>query len=190
MLALIIGGSRAATIGTNTNDRRIGSHTRDELVPGLASEHEDGVGRDKNAGCRWLAIARHPVRFDASAVAVRRIIIVRVAVENFAPSTNTGPRQLVICKSIVVQTGYDHHIPPFSWKPALEGEDTVIIMHMQHAERLASQCGLRTTQPNQLFHKPVKAPHICIFPEVKSVPPKQQVRMTPSVIRPLFVLEE
>ncbi len=66
-------------------------------------------------------------------------IIINVAVEYFAPAA-TGRKTDAIAVAVRGRQAYHNdHVVPFTWYPAVERQDTILVMRVHHAKTLTSQ---------------------------------------------------
>src|SRR6266446_651113 len=86
-------------------------------------------------------------------------VIVNVAVEYFAPAA-TGRKTDAIAIAVKVRHAYyNNYILPFAWHPAVERQNTILVMRVHRAKAFAAQRRKVPAQLNQFSSKTQEIAH-------------------------------
>jgi len=140
-------------------------------------------------GGRRQVVERPAKRLDAATVAGTigvHPVVVRIAVECFAPITLPWKSQFVSVKWGLVETCNDNDVLAFSLDPPVEGEDPVVIIDMKYVQPCCLQGGQPTPDAEQLPGETLEIAHVLVLFE--PIPP--DLIRTSRLVVPLFVFQK
>src|SRR4051794_20024966 len=82
-----------------------------------------------------------------------------------------------IIKRILVQACDHNHVSSDSWQPAMNGNDAVVVVDVEHVDAFATQRRMLPSEPHELAREAMLIRHMFIF-AFETVPPNQQLGST------------
>ena len=128
----------------------------------LKSEEQNRIGC--NGYGRGLGEAMHGTAgsIDLAAVADDgwvNPVVVNVAIEEFPPCSAAREAERIVVEGLIVKADDDHHVEAITLEPAMECEDSVVIVHVRHADRTSAESRLIPAQTNQVLREAQEIDH-------------------------------
>jgi len=94
----------------------------------------------------------------------------------------------LIVKRALVQARDHDHVAANPRQPAMNSDDTGVVVHVEHIDAFAAQRRMLSPEPHEVAREAMLIRHVLVLAR-ETVPPDQQFR-PPRPVRPVFVLQK